>query len=78
MKTTFAVTVLAVGCVGMLTGCAFTKETVVVHYQRPQFVATAATTATTSISMEKLKDVRGTDPPCSPTKASARRLPACI
>ena len=44
----------------LLSGCAFTKETVSLNYERPPLGAAVNESAT--IAVHKLKDVRGADP----------------
>ena len=46
--------------VSVLTGCAFTKETVTLNYQRPPLGEAVKEEAT--ITVQKLKDARGADP----------------
>jgi hypothetical protein len=48
------------GCVALLTGCAWTKETISLNYTRPPLGAPIVMEET--IAVEKLKDVRGSDP----------------
>jgi hypothetical protein len=52
--------VIPVALVALLTGCAFTKETVTLSYQRPPLGEAVNGQAT--ITVQKLKDVRGADP----------------
>jgi uncharacterized lipoprotein YajG len=60
MKTTSANRLLLFSCVTLLTGCAFTKETVQVTFQPPVFPESVSADAV--IVVQKLKDARGMDP----------------
>ena len=60
MKANSANWLLLVSSVTLLTGCAFTKETVPVSFQRPLFNETVTEDAV--IVVQKLRDARGVDP----------------
>ena len=60
MKATLSQFLPLVALVALLTGCAFTKETVALNYQRPPLGEPVKEEAT--IAVQKLKDARGADP----------------
>jgi PBP1b-binding outer membrane lipoprotein LpoB len=60
MKATLLRFVPLVAVAVILTGCAFTKETVTLNYQRPPLGEPVKEDAT--ITVQKLKDARGSDP----------------